>query len=544
MFAYKSIRTRLYLAVATGVLLSAGALAAALLQLDTVGTSFRTFIHQDLALLRAYTDMYAQGLQSGQALRNIALDPANRQAYDNLDAGNAAFARALESARQLVKGDAAGLALLEEVDAGWKANLQTKQKVLGMIGSSREQAIKVINESETPSWRKVRGSLLKSMEAKEKEVAALDARTAAAASFALRMCGGLGAMALLIACAMSVFATEGTVRAVLRLKAGIQALSAGDADLTKRLDVVTRDEVGQASLLFNTFMDRMQTLVNRIRTSATQVSGSSDALQASSREMAQSLVAQSDSTSAMAATLEQLTVSIDHLTAGAAETRNLSAAYSESARSGAGVVSQASNEIEHISAAVADSSMKIQALNTQSDLITSIVNTIREIAGQTNLLALNAAIEAARAGDQGRGFAIVADEVRKLAERTTDATNEISRTVDAIKSGTQDATATMGTTVSAVDTGVACARRAADALTTIVDNSRQVDATVAEMTGALKEQSTATHDLARNVERIVQMAQANEQSVRQSVQTADRLQSAAADLNSLIASFKSEPATV
>ena len=538
MFASKSIRTRLYIAAGAGGLLSACALVGALIQLQAIGTSFQGFIHDDQAMLRAYSEMYAQGLQGGQALRNVVLDPKNKQAYDNLTNGNAGFARAMESARKLAVGNAERSAPLDEIAIGWEANLSAKKQVLALVTTSQPEAIAVLNEKETTSWRKVRGQLIKLIEIKEKEVAALDTKIASSAHDALLLCGGLGALALLIAGLVIVMATEGTVRAVLRLKAGIEALASGEADLSRRLEVASRDEVGQASMLFNTFMERMQTLVNQIRSSAKQVNDSSATLSASSREMAESLTAQSASTSAMAASLEQLTVSIDHLSANASDTRSLSSKYSESARSGADIVGQAGSEMQQISTAVSSSTEKMHGLGAQSEQISSIVKTIRDIAEQTNLLALNAAIEAARAGEQGRGFAVVADEVRKLAERTTGATSEITHTVEAIQAGTRAAIADMGSTVRKVGTGVACANQAAGALITIVDNSRLMDSTLVEMSGALAEQSTAARDLAGNVERIAQMAQSNDQAVHLSVQTAASLQDAATDLNGLIARFK------
>jgi methyl-accepting chemotaxis protein len=537
MFAARSIRTRLYAAAGAGGLLSACALAAALFHLHSVSNEFQGFIAQDQALLRAYTEMYAQGLQGGQALRNIVLDPKNKQAYDNLSNSNTAFGKALESARTLTKGSERA-APVEEVAGGWDANLGAKKQVLALAGSNQAEAIAVLNEKETTSWRKVRGQLLKMIETKEKEVAVLNDKITASAGRALLWSGCLGALALLLAGIALVAATEGTVRAVLRLKAGIAALASGDADLSRRLDVTSKDEVGQASTLFNTFMERMQDLVNQIRASATQVSDSSSRLSSASREMSDSLTAQSASTSAMAASLEELTVSIDHLSANAADTRNLSAKYSDSARSGAGIVGQAGSEMEALSGAVDISTERIERLGAQSDEINSIVRTIREIAEQTNLLALNAAIEAARAGEQGRGFAVVADEVRKLAERTTGATSDINSTVEAIQAGTRAAITGMGEMVQRVGTGVACARNAEGALNTIVDNSRLMDSTLTEMSGALAEQSTAARDLAGNVENIAQMAQSNEQAVAMSVQTAASLQNAACDLNALIARFK------
>ncbi|GLS05603.1 hypothetical protein GCM10007860_27600 [Chitiniphilus shinanonensis] len=194
-------------------------------------------------------------------------------------------------------------------------------------------------------------------------------------------------------------------------------------------------------------------------------------------------------------------------------------------------------EIDQVAATIRRAAERIDALGGEADRISSIVAVIREIADQTNLLALNAAIEAARAGESGRGFAVVADEVRKLAERTGQATGEIGTMIAGTQASAREAVDTMQTAVRQVEAGVANARAAGQAIGEIHSANRQLEHVAGEISLALQEQSLASQDIARNVERIVQMAHSSNESAGLSAGAARRVEDVARGLKRNVERF-------
>jgi methyl-accepting chemotaxis protein len=242
----------------------------------------------------------------------------------------------------------------------------------------------------------------------------------------------------------------------------------------------------------------------------------------------------------VAAALEQVNASLNGVAGNAVDSQGLSRRTNDLSLQGESVAARAAEETAAIAAAVRDSAHAISSLSVRSDQISQVVKVIRDIADQTNLLALNAAIEAARAGEQGRGFAVVADEVRKLAERTSQATLEIGAMIETIQKETAGAVEGMRGGSERVDQGVRLVREVASALAEIRAAAEQTATKSAEITSAMNEQNSAGQEITNNVERIAQMAEENSAAAARSQQTVDRLDSLARDLASLTAGLRTE----
>ena len=308
-------------------------------------------------------------------------------------------------------------------------------------------------------------------------------------------------------------------------------------DLTTQVDVDAGD---QHSLLANirTMQDTLRGMISTIIGNAQQVSSAANQLLSASEEVADRARQQSDAASSMAASVEEMAVSIDQVTENAAEAHGISEESRSISEEGSTVIHNAANEMRLISEAVQSSSNIVEELGHQSNQITSIVNTIKEIADQTNLLALNAAIEAARAGEQGRGFAVVADEVRKLAERTSLSTTEIGSMVSKIQSGTKSAVSSMQAGVEQVSTGVELANQAGESINRIRDGALRVTVVVNGISDAIREQGVAGNEIARQLETIAQMSEESAIAVRQTADAARQLHTLSDSLHQAVAQFK------
>lgn len=285
-------------------------------------------------------------------------------------------------------------------------------------------------------------------------------------------------------------------------------------------------------------VNSLRQMVGEINGDANRLVENADIIATSSDSVARAAEHQSDATSAMAAAIEELTVSSNHISDSARDTSQDSIAAVELSSQGSARVNQASQAIQQISNTVSDASTRIRALEERAKQISSIANVIKDIAGQTNLLALNAAIEAARAGEQGRGFAVVADEVRKLAERTSLATTEIEQMIIGIQDNTVGAVEAMNAALPEVEQGVALAASASESLRVIEEGARRTLFRIGEVADATKEQSTASTSIAQRVEQIANMVEETTDTIRGTTATAHQLQGIAVSLKQLISRFK------
>ena len=330
-------------------------------------------------------------------------------------------------------------------------------------------------------------------------------------------------------------------RGVLNQIGGEPAYAAEVAARIARGDLVTpviADKNGSLLMAMRKMQVDLRETIAQIRQSAEALASASYELSSGAEKVSDGSRSQSESASAMAAAVEEMTVSVSHVADNSAEAREAARHSGMLAEQGGLVVDSAVKEMGKIAGSVNESARIISELESQSNQIAEVINVIQEIADQTNLLALNAAIEAARAGEQGRGFAVVADEVRKLAERTSQSTQEISAMIDNIQSGTRNAVDSMRKGVEMANEGTSMANKAGETIASLKADASHSASIVSDISNAIKEQSATTQEIARNVEQIAQMAESNSVEAEQSAASARNLYDLSNGLNELVGRFR------
>lgn len=323
-----------------------------------------------------------------------------------------------------------------------------------------------------------------------------------------------------------------------RLQVAKDLVSAvADGKLTNTIDTSGGDEIADLLKALSKMQTQLHQLMSQIKTAAADLSGASSTVASTTEQLSASAEEQSRASSSIAAAVEQLSVSIDSVSANASEARTIAGKSGQQAQQSSEVINNTVASMERIAQVVRSASGRIEELGKQSEQISSIVNVIKGIADQTNLLALNAAIEAARAGEQGRGFAVVADEVRLLAQRTSQSTTEISGMIDVILNGTVDAVGQMSTGVEQVNMGVELAGQAGSAIDIIQHSFQQVVSVVESISMSLQEQNAASNEVAGHIERIATMSAQNSEATRHNSEVAHELRTLSNGLNNAVARF-------
>ena len=339
----------------------------------------------------------------------------------------------------------------------------------------------------------------------------------------------LYACLLLVAVALTLWICFSIVRNLLQTLGGepeyaVQvARRIAKGDLSATISLQANDTTSLLASM-KTMQDGLREMVEQIVVATVQLAGFAKQLSASSHQVQEATNQQTDAAATVAATVEEMTVSIGHISDNTADVNKSAIESKQMAEEGELFSQKTIAEMNKIVDNVNQSSVFMQTLDEQSHKIADIVNVIKEVADQTNLLALNAAIEAARAGEQGRGFAVVADEVRKLAERTKLSTQDIAAMIEAIRSGTMQAVESMAQGTVMVNAGMNLVGNTGSSMATIHGSTDNVLAAIDGISTSLREQSQANNEIARSVENIAQMSEQNYAAICDVVSSADQLQ--------------------
>ena len=498
------IASRIHLALGGVVLACAGALAYATWSLSQVTGNFAAFLERDLRFTGALAEMYAQGLQQGQALRNIVLDPKNRRAYDNFDQAAKDFDAALATAKATAGPDEAAVAAIAALR---EKQVPIQARVIAAVATGSQQAVEVINKEETPTWRDLKAKLLDLRKVKDTAAAAKADALAAYRARAL-YAGIAGVLAAVLGFALALVISRSIVRPLRAAVAAADAVAAGD--LTQRIAATGHDETAQLLNSLARMNAHLGTVIGQIRVACESVSGASAEIAAGNADLAQRTSAQAGNVDQTASSMEELTATVKQNADNAKQANQLAASASGVAVRGGQVVGEVVSTMNGI--------------NDSSKKIADIISVIDGIAFQTNILALNAAVEAARAGEQGRGFAVVASEVRSLAQRSAAAAKEIKELIE--------------DSVRKTEAGARLVARAGTTMDEVVSSVKRVTDIMAEITAATVEQSAGIENVNQAIAQMDTATQQNAALVEEEAAATQSLDEQARQLAAAVAAFR------
>jgi len=503
--------TRLILCTVGPAILFLLALSLSLWGLIRTQNDFNRYINSEQAIAAGLSELYAQGLQSGQALRNILLDPSNTKAYDNFNAAREAFEKAYSATQKSAEGTALeqGVASLASARSAQSA---IQEQVLTLARSDLAAAVALLNTKETPAWRTLRAALLQQLDASRKAAKLANDTTQERAERMQNFASALALLAAAVAAALCMVMVR-TLRRELggdpaHAREAMRRVAEGDLT-TSAIDGGARDLRGLMADL-SCMQSSLRQIVAQVRDSTVSITHASAEIAQGNSDLSARTESQASALEETAASMEELSSTVQQNADNALQANQLALKASNVATQGGEVVAQ-----------VVDT---MRGINESSRKIADIIGVIDAIAFQTNILALNAAVEAARAGEQGRGFAVVASEVRSLAQRSAEAAKEIKSLIM--------------TSVTRVEEGTQLVDKAGVTMAEVVSAIRRVTDIMGEISSASSEQSLGVGQIGEAIAQMDQVTQQNAALVEESAAAADSLKTQAHELLQAVAVFR------
>ncbi|MCK7544423.1 methyl-accepting chemotaxis protein [Marinobacter bryozoorum] len=532
-----SIKTRMIASIALTIVLILVALGLTLRGVQKVGNEFVSYLETNQARIDALNTMYGEGLLGGVASRNKIFNPDLEMPFKVVERTNERVTGALAFLKQSSAGDARST--LADIEQQWAITQGARRQVLELADSGQaEQAADILANTENPAWRSIRISLEELMEAERALTVQARQQVQDEVSQAWAtglVIGGLAVLATLIINGVII----GTVLKKINFtQAMVRDLADGDGDLTRRLEVSGQDEIAQMSGSINQFIERVHQLVRQVSDSTHQVAAAAEELAVITEQSSKAVHNEQQETEQVATAMNEMTATVQEVAQHALSASDAANEANQQASTGSRIVGDTEQSIEALAGDVEKAAEVMETVSRDSDEIGTVLDVIRGIAEQTNLLALNAAIEAARAGEQGRGFAVVADEVRSLAQRTQKSTQDIHDMIERLQEGTARAVTTMQQGRDQASQSVTAAAEARQALTQITDAVARISDMNASIASAAEEQSSVAEEINRNVTNINDITAQVSTGADQTKQSSSELARLSDELQGLVGQFR------
>jgi len=358
------------------------------------------------------------------------------------------------------------------------------------------------------------------------------------AQYSIMISAIIGAILIATLAGTAFLIANSITRNIEYVSDNLQEIANGNGDLTQRLHATNNDEVGQLVDHFNTFMDKLQNMVQELTGYSSHVSSAAEELSSIAKQSRDGIESQRSDAEQVATASNEMAATVVEVASNAAQAASAATSANIAANKGSTIVNKTISIINQLAADVGEGSTAVNQLQEDSQNIGTVLDVIRGIAEQTNLLALNAAIEAARAGEQGRGFAVVADEVRTLASRTQESTMEIQSMIENLQSSSGQAAGIMNRGQETSEHGVSEAANAGDALNEITDSVLIISNMNDQIASAAEEQSSVAAEIDQNIVSISRSADTNADNITQLAGAGSSLNDVAIQMQELIGQFK------
>jgi methyl-accepting chemotaxis protein len=435
------------------------------------------------------------------------------------------------------KDDPKGQALLDKCKAAIEAVRPKNNRVIELaLAGNNAEAVAFMNAEARPTLRALQDVFDELVEYNIERSAKRYEQASKAGQTARLVMLGIGGVAVALAVIIALFITRSITGP---LAGGVEVASRiADGDLTVKVEVNSSDETGQLMAAMQAMVANLRQLVGQTVEISAGIASAADQLHSTSEQMSIGAEEVANQTNTVATAGEEMAATSTDIARNCHHAADASTHTTESATAGAAIVNDTIKGMGLIAQRVTASAKTVGALGARSDQIGAIIGTIEDIADQTNLLALNAAIEAARAGEQGRGFAVVADEVRALAERTTKATREIDVMIKAIQKETGEAVTAMEEGVHDVERETESAQKSGQALNEILERVSEVTMQVNQIATAAEEQTATTAEISHNMIQITEVIHQTARGAEETAAAASQLAGQAQQLQQLVAKFR------